>query len=151
MNKTIARRSARCILNGWIIIQSRDPPVAIPKKDTSATVGQDPAMVRSCHISADTTESRWRESNPRPAVYETAAIPLSHSGTPAGYQIRWALLRNKPDESPLGERYRMVTGGLRNIGGRGPPLPVQEYPRIVTDSTGGFDSPGGWIGPNFPS
>jgi hypothetical protein len=26
-------------------------------------------------------ESRWRDSNPRPADYESAALPLSHSGT----------------------------------------------------------------------
>ncbi len=27
-------------------------------------------------------KSRWRDLNPRPADYESAAIPLSHNGVP---------------------------------------------------------------------
>src|SRR5229473_308305 len=32
--------------------------------------------------------SRWRESNPRPSVYETLALPLSHIGKPQAYFIK---------------------------------------------------------------
>jgi hypothetical protein len=35
---------------------------------------------KSTGIAVMKRKSRWRDSNPRPADYESAALPLSHSG-----------------------------------------------------------------------
>lgn len=51
-------------------------------------------------------KSRWRDLNPRPADYESAAIPLSHNGTEnVLYQIVRTMI-NKLSASPPGEALR---------------------------------------------
>ena len=39
-----------------------------------------PIKVLKGQLKLKMKKSRWRDSNPRPADYESAAIPLSHSG-----------------------------------------------------------------------
>lgn len=55
----------------------------------------------------DNLSRRW-ESNPRPTVYETAALPLSHFGTPilnSGLNIR--------QNHPLASYRQIILSGAR--------------------------------------
>ena len=39
--------------------------------------------------------SHWRESNPRPTVYETVALPLSHSGTETAIEYSYKTVQTR--------------------------------------------------------
>ena len=54
---------------------------------------QIPIPERKIGLYAFFQRSRWRESNPRPAVYKTAALPLSYTGVPQ-QRIRFRRIRN---------------------------------------------------------
>ena len=45
--------------------------------EVAAVKGEDRLQTRACGYTA---QSRWRDLNPQPADYETAALPLSYGG-----------------------------------------------------------------------